>query len=109
MFGVAFSADIPENQKNTYYIFSIIAMLGRFIMLPFSIWQGIEARNDLIESIYRYNYNCNCLLNTEQKICDGFYYPRKDFLNNLYFKNICDKINLSLDSKEADERFSVFF
>ncbi len=69
-----------------YLIGGIIALVAGIGSIPLSVWQQQEARNELIESIYTYNYNCACLSNFSNRYCKGFYTVRKIFLEIFILK-----------------------
>lgn len=108
MFAGGLSPYIADKDRNTVMTAGFISIITGYLMLPFAIWQQMEARNDLLESIYTYNYNCKCFLKTEDDMfCSGFYFPKKDFFGNLYFRNLCGNESFTLDSNEAKEKFSI--
>jgi hypothetical protein len=106
--GLSPDPKLSNDERNAIITGGLIGMIVGFVMMPFSVWMQQESKNDLFESIYRYNYNCQCLVEVNRNnMCNGFYFPKKDFFGGIYFKNLCGNEEFTLDSKEGIEKFSI--
>jgi len=97
-----------NNAELTGIGISALAVVAGFLLIPFESLQDAEAKNHLLESIFRYNNSCLCAKNTgDNKATADFYFPQRDFwlVSGVNFNGVCGKDVFSADSEKASSIF----